>query len=279
MFERLPDIRAEAPKPLPEGFALRDVQRAMHSGLVDAFKSGKRRPVIMAPTGSGKTKFAGYTIHRALTKNPNQRIAFIVPRTSLLEQTYREFSEFFGFNCGVIRGVDDRLDLTAQVQVATIQTLNNRIDTSDIFAQLHFGIVFIDECHLEFMARDKVSADIIIGLTATPYSKNMGLFYDCLVKSIPATELVDQGIITPLRVKSAQAQIDTSNLHTTSTGEYREDEEEKAAQAIIGNVCEEWENNPDMRNRPFLGFAKTIATCIALAEDFQARGHRVGYVH
>lgn len=279
MFDRLPDIRAETPPALQDGFELREVQSAMYAGLAKAFRAGKRRPVVMAPTGSGKTKFAGYTIRRALTKNPNQRIAFIVPRTSLLEQTFREFTDFFGFSCGVIRGVDDRLDLAAQVQIATIQTLNNRIDTSEIFSQLHFGLVFVDEAHIEFQAREKISGDIIIGLTATPYSKNMGLYYDSLVKSIPAVELVKQGIITPLRVKSAQAQIDTSKLHTTSTGEYREDEEEKAAQQIIGNVCEEWENNPDMRNRPFLGFAKTIATCVALTEDFQARGHRVAYVH
>jgi len=279
MFDALPEIRQISPQPMPDDFSLRDVQRAMHSGLAQKFVQGKRRPVIMAPTGSGKTKFAGYTIHRALTKNQNQRIAFIVPRNSLLEQTYKEFTEFFGFRCGVIQGVDDRLDLSAQVQIATIQTLNNRIDTHDLFAKLHFGIVFIDEAHIEFAAREKISGDLIIGLTATPYSKNMGLFYDSLVKSVPAVDLVEQGIITPLRVMSAKAQIDTAKLSTTSTGEYKESEEEKAAQAIIANVCDEWENNQDMRNRPFLGFAKTIETCVELTGEFQNRGHRVGYVH
>ena len=107
----------------------------------------------------------------------------------------------------------------------------------------------------------------------------MGLFYDDLVRSIPAIELEKQGIITPLKVLCAKKQIDTSNLSITSTGEYTSAEEETEVFKLIGDVLKEYENNPEMENRPFIGFAKTIKACVALSDAFEDAGHKVAYVH
>jgi DNA repair protein RadD len=46
--------------------------------------SGKKRPMLQAPTGFGKTKLAAKIIDGALAKG--KRIAFIVPRKALIDQ-------------------------------------------------------------------------------------------------------------------------------------------------------------------------------------------------
>ena len=107
----------------------------------------------------------------------------------------------------------------------------------------------------------------------------MGLFYDDLVKSIPARELEKQGVITPLKVFCAKKQINTKNLSVTSIGEYSSEEEEAEVFKLIGDVLKEYEDNPEMEGRPFIGFAKTIKACVALTEEFIKAGHKVAYVH
>lgn len=277
----LPAVNAVVPPPLPDDFELREIQKIAYDNLIKAYVEGYRKPVLMAATGSGKTKLAGYLIHQALTKNPDQRIAFIVPRETLLEQAYKEFTDFFGFETSVIMSDDERIDLRKQVQVCTIQTLGRRIEKNPVFAKLVFGMAFIDEAHIEFKSREVLNALFVVGLSASPYGRSMGLYYDTLVKTIPATELCKSGVITPLVVMSAQAvtQIDRSELGITSTGEYAEADEEKAVETIIANVVEKYQESEDMKGRKFIGFARTIATCASLCDEFIAKGYRVGYVH
>ena len=47
--------------------------------------SGKRRPMLQAPTGFGKTLTAAHIIERALDKG--KRVAFTVPSINLIDQT------------------------------------------------------------------------------------------------------------------------------------------------------------------------------------------------
>jgi superfamily II DNA or RNA helicase len=276
----VPPVVEQELKPLPAWLKLRDVQVVMFKNLATSYRKGYRKQGVMASTAAGKTYFAAVLFHKMLTKKPDSRLIFIVPRNTLIQQAMDDFQQILDMPIGVIQGQDERLDLSLPVQIATIQTLGRRIEAyPDLFGKLHFDLAVIDEFHIRFQAIEKISASWITGLSATPYSKGLGLFYDDLVKSIPARELVEQGVITPIRVFSAKRQIDTTKLGTASTGEYVAADEELEAAQIIGDVVREYENNPDMKGRPVIGFARSISTCISLAEAFCAAGHKFGYVH
>ena len=277
----LPPVNAITPPPLPEGFELRDIQQVGYNNLIKAYLAGHRTPVLQMGTGTGKTKLAGFMTRLALEKNPNQRIVFIVPLITLLDQAYEDFSGFFGLETSVIMADDERLDLRKQVQICTAQTLLRRIKKNPVFAKLEFGLGFIDEAHKEFSDRTLINCNFIVGLTATPYGKRMGLYHDTLVKTIPTADQRLKGIITPLCVMSAKrtTQINRSELHITSTGEYAEEDEEAAVTEIIANVVEEYSKSDDMRGRKVLVFAKTIDSCVALCEEFLAYGFRFSYIH
>ena len=273
-----PPIKEVDLKPLPKWLKLRDVQLKMFDNLASSYRAGHVKQMVMAATASGKTFWSAVLFHRILTKNPTARLIFVVPRTSLVDQAYKDFQQVLDVPISVIRGQDERINLSLPIQIATIQTLARRIKKyPELFCQ--YDLMICDEAHIRFDSIKDIDAKWIIGLSATPYSKGLGLFYDDLVKSIPAKELTEQGIITPIRVLSAQRQIDTSKLTTNSTGEYKSDEEEEEAIRIVGDVLKEYEASEDMKGRPFIGFAKTISACIALAETFINAGHNVGYVH
>ncbi len=262
---------------LPKNIKLRHVQQVMFDNLIRSYKAEYRKQVLVAPTGSGKTIFTAVLFYRILKKNPDARLIFVVPRINLAKQTIEVFEQVLGRDISLIQG-QSTPDLNLNIQVATIQTLGNRIKKyPELFRD--YDCCVIDEAHLSFKAREIIDSKWIIGLTATPYTRGMGLFYDHLIKSIPAFKLEKEGVITPLKVLCAKKQINTKNLTIVSTGEYSAEEEEKEVFTLIGDVLKEYENNPEMENRPFIGFAKTIKACVALSEAFSEAGHKVAYVH
>jgi superfamily II DNA or RNA helicase len=98
-------------------------ERAL-AGVRASWASGHRRQMVQMPTGAGKTKFAAKIIDGALSKG--RRIAFVVPRLSLIDQTIAAFAAE-GIHCiGVMQGVHPRTNRDAPVQICSIQTVTRR---------------------------------------------------------------------------------------------------------------------------------------------------------
>ena len=85
-----------------------DMVRASLSG-------GKRRPMLQAPTGFGKTLTAAWIIQMALDKR--KRVAFTVPALSLIDQTVDAFEAEGIHAVGVMQGIHPRTDREQPVQV------------------------------------------------------------------------------------------------------------------------------------------------------------------
>lgn len=275
----LPDIKPQKLPEMADDFKLRDIQEIALSELAKAYKSGSRKPLLRAPTGSGKSILAGELLRRTLLKNPNQRVLFTVPRLSLLEQTVDTFSKVFGFEVSVIQGIDPRIDLTKQVQVATVQTLTRRLKDNHLFKDLHFGLWIPDEAHLSFKDQNLISADFVVGVSATPYTKGLSNYFDTLVSTKSAKDLSEEGIITPMRVIAAKEHINPDNLGISSTGEYIASEEKLAANELVGDIYQEWKDCEDAQGRPFIIFARSISTCKAIFDIYTENGVDIGIVH
>src|SRR5690349_12636517 len=71
---------------------LRDYQETCIAGLRSAFRAGYHSPLLVSPTGSGKTVMFSY-LTGALTRN-NQRVALLCHREELTEQISRTLGQF-----------------------------------------------------------------------------------------------------------------------------------------------------------------------------------------
>ena len=83
-----PTDEALAPRE-PEGSSMKRELRPHQIQAIEMLRkslgSGKRRPVVQAPTGFGKTRLAAALVEGALVKK--KRVIFTVPVLSLVEQT------------------------------------------------------------------------------------------------------------------------------------------------------------------------------------------------
>jgi DNA repair protein RadD len=191
--------------------------------------------MLQMPTGAGKTLTAAWIIRQLLDRG--KRVAFVVPRTVLVDQTIRGFEAEGIIEIGVMQAAHLRTDSRMPVQVCSAQTLSRR-------ERPEVEYVFVDEAHemhasvLRWM---KDRPDItFIGLSATPWQRGLGKYYDDLLIPTTTRELVDLGRLSKF-VAYAPSDPDLSGVRTVA-GEYVEDELADAMDTaeITADIIKTW---------------------------------------
>lgn len=272
-------------EPLSNDFEMRPVQEKALPLLRKSVGAAKRHIILHLATAGGKTILAGMLFYLAFQKDPFSQMWFIVPRNTLLDQTKKEFEKWFGFDCGIVQG-NRTIDLSKHVQIATVQTLHNRLTSENpnvclMFRKCPTKICVIDEAHLKFVGY-KTIVDawnpLLIGMTATPFSPGMAPFWQDMVRPASMVSLIKDKTLADYKVMSC-VPINRSKLSKMTTGEFRDSDVERETNKIIGDVYKNWADSEDMKGRPFIGFCKGISTAIALTELFQSNGVNVSCVH
>jgi len=233
----------------PKAIQLRDYQAAAITALREGLRAGKKRQLLVAGTGAGKTLTAAHILYEAAQKG--SYTLFIVDRVALVDQTSAVF-EAYGIPHGVVQGSHPRWSPRENVQVCSAQTLARRVLPRDP------DLIIVDEAHcqykgtLDYMA---VHAEAVkIGLTATPFTKGMGHHWDGVVNVIPTRALIEAGHLVEPLIYAARAP-DDAELGLNSYGEFSDQSATTAGIQIIGDVVSEWEAKVGAQ---FGGPAKTI---------------------
>lgn len=209
--------------PNSKKFELRHYQKAIVRETYEHLRKGKKRPLVYAPTGAGKTAIASKIMADAHSKG--RFILFLVHRDSLIEQTQFALS-IYGLKAGVIKaGI--KPDPSAQIQIASIQSLGRRS-----LPEFKKALVICDEAHtLSFYAAferiKELQNSILIGFTATPWrikSENefFGLHYDCLIEGPSIKELISWGYLTPPRYFGNGGLVDLAQIDNGSDGDFNQ---------------------------------------------------------
>ena len=220
-------------------FELRDYQKEAVDALYDYWANGKgENPLIVAPTGSGKTAIIAQIVRDAMSF-PGTRVLIVTHVKELLTQGAKGLLSLYpeadiGFYSASIG--QKRLD--KPITFAGIQSVWRR--AYDIVPAP--DLVLIDEAHMlpknaetrygQFMSDLRVcnSAVKIVGLTATPYRLDSGVLhegegaiFDGIAHDIPIAMLMEQGYLSTVISKGGVKQIDLSNVHMRG-GEFIESE-------------------------------------------------------
>jgi DNA repair protein RadD len=196
---------------------LREHQSRAFAGLRQSLLSGHKRPLLQMPTGSGKTLTAAHIVAGALGKG--NRVAFVVPRKALIDQTVREFEREGISAIGVMQAAHLRTDGRQPIQICSAQTLARRkFPEADL--------VIVDEAHEMHRSVLRWIADLpvvpFIGLSATPWARGLGKHYDDLLIPTTTRELIDAGLLSDFEA-FAPSDPDLSSVRTVA-GDYQQDD-------------------------------------------------------
>lgn len=265
LFHNFPTLEAFTSKK-----ELRAHQRKAIDLIRQSFGPGKRRVVLQAPTGFGKTLVAAKIIEAALAKG--NRVIFTAPAINLINQTVAAFEAEGIHDIGVMQSNHSQTNPLARVQVASVQTLARReIPPTDL--------VIVDECHVRsqvienlMKARENVC---FIGMSATPWAKGMGLQWHDLVIPSSLGDLIKGGYLSRFRVFAPDLP-DLSSVETVR-GDYHEGQTAAVMQdgTLMASVVETWLAKG--QNRPTLLFGANCAHAKAMQAEFEAAGIAAGY--
>lgn len=255
---------------------LRPYQNKAIEQLRQKIRAGKKRLVLVMPTGGGKTVVASAMIQAAMNKG--SRSLFFAHRRELIDQTVEKLNSF-GVECGVIMAKDKRRDDYLPVQVASVQTLVRRLDRKP-----EAQVIYVDECHhatSETYQRvlDAYPGAVVIGLTATPWrSDKIGLsdIYDDYVLACTPSELMALGAL----VYYDAFAYDAPDLHEVgmSAGDYNQNDLELACntKVLVGSIVREYTAHAP--NRRAIVFPVSIVHSLHLVEEFRAAGYTAEHV-
>ncbi len=241
----------------------RPFQETAHRELRAGFMSGKRRQIVMAPTGAGKTYLALRLCNEALARG--KRTLFICDRKTLINQTSAVADSYGMPTHGIIQADNPRMALWRPFQIASAQTIQARGISDD------FDVVVVDEAHtvvkavVEYILATKAA---VIGLSATPFTKGLGKIYERVINAATMDELTRQGVLTPMRVLSCKRPDMTGAK--TSGGEWTAKEAETRGLGIVGDVVLEWSRHA--AGLKTIVFGPTVIHCEELVRQFKAAG-------
>lgn len=201
---------------------LRPYQQLAVHDLRLALRAGARAPLLVAPTGMGKTVIMA-DILRSLAARGRTAIV-LVHRRELIAQTSAKLT-LADVPHGIIAAGTRSVD--AAIQVASVQTLARRLQ--HIAAQP--DLIVIDEAHHAIAgtwgrALSHWPDALRLGVTATPVRRDgrgLGEVFDQLVLGPSTAELIGDGFLCPARIYAPPAIADLSNLRRRA-GDYAADQ-------------------------------------------------------
>ena len=222
---------------------LRPRQATAIQHVREAYRAGKRAPILVAPTGFGKTHTAAAIIQSALDKG--KTIWFLAHLREILDDTanrLRSVSIPFGeIGAGKAREYHRR------VQVVSVQTAVRRDDLPKP------DLVIVDECHLAVATTylkvlGKIGNPMLLGLTGTPCrldGKGLGELFDEIIPTCSTGTLINEGLLAPIRY-FAPHRPDLTGLRM-SGGDYRQSDldDEMDRSTITGDVIKHYQKHCD----------------------------------
>lgn len=230
---------------------LREYQRESVDAIYSYFAEQDGHPLVVMPTGSGKSVVLAAFIKETLEHWPDQRIMVLTHVKELIQQNYLELVGHWPLApAGIFSAGLKRREAQAQILFAGIQSVHGK--TSEIGS---CDLILIDECHLVPRTSDTMYRRFldemtstndqikVVGFTATHYRLDSGLLTDGedrvftdVAFEVSVKRLLEEKWLAPLITKAPATTLDVSGVHTRG-GEFIPSELAAAVDKEEINAC------------------------------------------
>ena len=249
---------------------------------VEQALEARERPIIVAPTGSGKTVIFAEIVKRAIAKH--KRVLVLAHRREIIKHTSAKLRAH-GVRHGVIMAtMDDALRPQEPVQVAAVATLWVRAVRSDKIKLPPADLIVIDEAHHTVATTyTKIIAAYpdaaVLGCTATPVrgdGRGLGGIFTALIEAPQVGPLIEEGHL----VRSlcyAPVDPDLRGVRTQA-GDYVESQlaERMDRPKLVGDIVTHWHKYGQRRRT--VAFACSVAHSIHIRDEFVKSGVRAEHL-
>jgi len=249
---------------------LRPYQQQAINDLRAAFRNGARAPLLVAPTGAGKTVI--FSAIAAATAAKGRSGLVLVHRRELVTQASRKLTDA-GVAHGIIAAGMDGAN--ASIQVASVQTLIRRLQKITKPPDL----IIIDEAHHAAAGSWQTIInhwpDVpLIGVTATPCrldGKGLGNVFDTLIEGPSVQMLTSAGYLSPARIYAPPMVADLSGIKRRA-GDYAIDQAADAMTrpTVTGDAIKHYQTLAG--DQQAIAFCCSINHAVSVRDSFATAG-------
>jgi superfamily II DNA or RNA helicase/HKD family nuclease len=251
---------------------------------------GRRRNLLVAATGTGKTVISAFDFKRYRQANPSARLLFIAHRKEILQQARHTFRHVLrDANFGEL-WVDGHTPDRLEVLFASVQTFNSQIDRLAALGADYYDFIIIDEVHHLTASSyrtvlQRFTPDVLLGLTATPERMDGGDitedFDGRIAAEIRLPEALNRKLLCPFQYFGVTDQTDLRQVNWRN-GKYDAGELTRiftghhiAARQRVQSILDALERYcTDPATVRTLGFCVTKEHARYMAETFQQAGYQ-----
>lgn len=270
---------------------LRDYQQAAINSLLTYWARNKNtHPIIMAPTGAGKSIIIAEICRRVLKARPNYRILVVSHRKEIIEQNAKELFELLGQPIGIYSaGLNSKT--IRKITCANVQSIYKK--------KIEAELVIVDECHLISKDSESMYGKLldnvtsaspesngmpkIVGLTATPFRLDSGSLigagqlFSHICYDIQIGHLIEHGYLSPL-ISIQNFGIDLTGIKKSGFDYKQEDVESRMIGIAKSHVDEILKYANTYERKKVLVFCSGLKHVDLIVKLLEEVGEKVGFV-
>jgi superfamily II DNA or RNA helicase len=244
-------------------------------------RDGKRKQLVVLPTGSGKTIVAAEDIRRVVTKTGKGAV-FMAHRDELITQPAQKIPLVWNdAEIGRVKAKDN--ELGRKVTVASVQTIQREKRLAQVIGAQEYSLLYIDEAHHATADSYRMIIDafveanpniIIVGLTATPVradgTRMSEVFADVTYQK-SMLDLIEDGFLSDLELEQVPLDVSIDGIPRRA-GDLKPAEVRRVVTRtdIMVAMVDAWKNRASSRRT--IAFAVDVEHAHQLAQCFKSRG-------
>lgn len=266
---------------------LRPYQRAAVDALFAYWREEGGSPLIVLPTGAGKSLVLGTICKELIEGWPDMRVLIVTHVRELILGNFKELLNIWPFApAGIYSAGVGRRDARSQIIFGGVQTIANK--TREIG---HIDLVMVDEAHLmprksetqygQLLAGLRaINPDLkLVGLTATPFRLGEGLLhegdgalFDDICYELPIGDLIDGGFLVRPISKGMATTYDVSGVGKLG-GDYKQNalqaavDKDELTRAVVDEIVAYGRDR-----RAWLCFCSGVEHAHHMRDEIRSRG-------
>lgn len=260
---------------------LRPYQETARQKVQEEWEEGKKRTLLVLPTGTGKTIVFSKIIEDRVKKG--ERVLVIAHRGELLEQASDKLYKSTGLKTATEKAKQTSLGSFYRVVVGSVQTLQ-REKRLNQFPPEYFDTIVIDEAHhaisdgYQRVLQHFESANVL-GVTATPDRgdmRNLGSYFESLAYEYSLPEAIKSGYLSPIKALTIPLKLDLSNVKQQA-GDFSTKDLGTALDPYLEQIAEEMKKQ--CFNRKTVVFLPLVKTSQKFRDILNQHGFKAAEVN
>lgn len=260
---------------------LRPYQETARQKVQEEWEEGKKRTLLVLPTGTGKTIVFSKIIEDRVRKG--ERVLVIAHRGELLEQASDKLYKSTGLKTATEKAEQTSLGSFYRVVVGSVQTMQ-REKRLNQFPPEYFDTIVIDEAHhaisdgYQRVLHHFENANVL-GVTATPDRgdmRNLGSYFESLAYEYGLAEAIKSGYLSPIKALTIPLKLDLSNVKQQA-GDFSTKDLGTALDPYLEQIAEEMKKQ--CFNRKTVVFLPLVKTSQKFRDILNKHGFKAAEVN